>query len=737
MVCYFSHPGVQKSLDSAGSSNGLGVNSISSHSTPVSSSPHPAESSSHARTPNQPRDFHFPAVIINGKRRQFQSTWFDTWTWLEWSQEKERAVCHPCTMIQYLGQMKFSKNADPAFTETGFMNWKKASQKFSEHEQSRAHKEAVVKWQAHVKTTDVSVMINNERQREQMENRSMLMKVIECLKWLGRQGLAIRGHSEDSGNLVELLKLRCLDSPALAAWLRKKTKWLSHDIQNEILEIFARHIVSQISADIRGCRWFSLIVDETTDISRKEQVSICLRYVDSAFTVHESFVGFFETESTTAEHLLHVIEDVLLRLQLAIENCRGQCYDGASNMSGCFTGVQARILSQNPKALYVHCCSHSLNLALQDSSRAVAVIRDTLYYVQQLNDVIRASAKRFAMFENIRKSFQCENDGNAKGSTSLRSLCPTRWSVRTSSMSAVVSNYKAIVTCLEHISVNDRSETGSKAAGLLTTVRKFHFLFGLLLGISVFGPAEQLSLLLQNPSISSTAAQTAAGTLSSKFHSMRSDDSFNDFWNNTLQKGKSLEAAEPVLPRLQRKPKRVDDGAEGVVFATPKDWYRSVYFQFLDCIIAAVSSRFNQPCFSLYTTTESLIVDSANGLQLNEKNFDVVIQHNTDDIAGLRLRTQLAMLHEVFREKNQVKNMEDVVEGLLQLGDARHLYSEVNKLPQLLLTVPASRATAERSFSTLRHLKNFVRSTMRAERLNNLTVLHYIRTDWMRWTTTQ
>ena len=141
-----------------------------------------------------------------------------------------------------------------------------------------------------------------------------------------------------------------------------------------------------------------------------------------------------------------------------------------------------------------------------------------------------------------------------------------------------------------------------------------------------------------------------------------------------------------------------------------------MYFPFLDCIIAAVSSKFNQPCFSLYTTTESLIVDSANGLQLNEKNFDVVIEHYTDDTAGLRLRTQLAMLHEVFREKHQVKNMEDVVEGLLQLGDARHLYSEVNKVLQLLLTVPASSATAERRFSTLRRLKNFVRSTMGAER---------------------
>ena len=77
----------------------------------------------------------------------------------------------------------------------------------------------------------------------------------------------------------------------------------------------------------RSSRWYSLIVDETSDTSRKEQVSICLRYVNSCFNANEAFVGFFETDSTTSETLFRVIKDVLMRLQLNINDCRGQCYD--------------------------------------------------------------------------------------------------------------------------------------------------------------------------------------------------------------------------------------------------------------------------------------------------------------------------------------------------------------------------------------------------------------------------
>jgi hypothetical protein len=226
----------------------------------------------------------------------------------------------------------------------------------------------------------------------------------------------------------------------------------------------AHDVLRNIVADIHEAGWYSLIVDETTDVSVKEQVSLCLRYVNHDFNVFEDFAGFYETAHTDAKTLVEVKEDVLLRLGLSLDNCRGQCYDGASNMSGRHSGVQARILQKCEKALYVHCCVHSLNLALQDATRSIPMIRDVLDYVKELSTIIRASAKRYALFEKLRKRLQLTeaNEGETMLSTTLRPLCPTRWTVRATSMRSVVDNYDAILATLESKCNSDSGECGSK-----------------------------------------------------------------------------------------------------------------------------------------------------------------------------------------------------------------------------------------------------------------------------------
>jgi len=153
---------------------------------------------------------------------------------------------------------------------------------------------------------------------ENEEAAVAVRKIIESVQFLARQGLAIQGLESDSGNLMELLRLRSEDVPELAQWLKRKITWTSHDIQNEILEIMAHSIQRDIASDIRDAVWFSLIVDETTDISVKEQVSICLRHVSNLFEVHEDFIGFYETSLTDASTLVAIIEDVLLRLNLPL-----------------------------------------------------------------------------------------------------------------------------------------------------------------------------------------------------------------------------------------------------------------------------------------------------------------------------------------------------------------------------------------------------------------------------------
>ena len=76
--------------------------------------------------------------------------------------------------------------------------------------------------------------------------------------------------------------------------------------------------------------FYSIMVDETNDKANKEQVVLVFRWVDDALSAHEEFVGLFLTDSIASKALVAVMKDVLLRMNLRIEHCRGQCYNGAT-----------------------------------------------------------------------------------------------------------------------------------------------------------------------------------------------------------------------------------------------------------------------------------------------------------------------------------------------------------------------------------------------------------------------
>ena len=86
--------------------------------------------------------------------------------------------------------------------------------------------------------------------------------------------------------------------------------------------------------------------------------------------VHEDFIGLYSIDNTESQTLVKVIKDVLLRMNLSVQNIRGQCYDGASVMKGHRAGVAKVISDLEPRAVYTHCYGHSLNLAVCDSVRA-------------------------------------------------------------------------------------------------------------------------------------------------------------------------------------------------------------------------------------------------------------------------------------------------------------------------------------------------------------------------------
>ncbi|KAJ8886710.1 hypothetical protein PR048_012922 [Dryococelus australis] len=80
-------------------------------------------------------------------------------------------------------------------------------------------------------------------------------------------------------------------------------------------------------------------------------------------------------DSTNAESIEKAVLDVLIHLQLDIKSCRGKGYDRTSNMSCKYSGFAARIMEKEPKAIYVHCATHNLQLILQDVSTFFDTVR--------------------------------------------------------------------------------------------------------------------------------------------------------------------------------------------------------------------------------------------------------------------------------------------------------------------------------------------------------------------------
>ena len=177
----------------------------------------------------------------------------------------------------------------------GSSNWKLATSVFRQHELSNCHKEAVQKIITLPATTlDVGEMLSKAHALEKSENRQVLLTILSNLRFLARQACAIRGDgNEHDSNFIQLFKLRGEDNPMIYEWMLKRTdKCTSHDMQNDMLKAMAHKILRNINFRLHSASFFTIMADETTDASNKEQVVIVFRYVDNNdFSVEEEFLG--------------------------------------------------------------------------------------------------------------------------------------------------------------------------------------------------------------------------------------------------------------------------------------------------------------------------------------------------------------------------------------------------------------------------------------------------------------
>ena len=194
-------------------------------------------------------------------------------------------------------------------------------------EACQSHRACLAKFQAMAKGNSVLHQVNEQHFKGRKTATECLLRIFSTAKFLARQGLPFRGHKNSHSNFQQLLKLRTEDSADLQHWLEKKTTWTSHDIQNEILERMANCILRSVADEVRQRKLFAVLVDETADISSREQLCITVRTVSEDLEAEEMVLGLYALDKCDAQTITDSILDVFRRLDLSVQDLRGQCYD--------------------------------------------------------------------------------------------------------------------------------------------------------------------------------------------------------------------------------------------------------------------------------------------------------------------------------------------------------------------------------------------------------------------------
>ncbi|XP_022848801.1 zinc finger MYM-type protein 1-like [Olea europaea var. sylvestris] len=678
--------------------------------------------------PCQPQNHDFPKRQFGVTIRRFNHSWFKEFgSWLEYSVEKDAAYCLYC----YLFRTSSGKQGrGESFVGEGFTYWKDKKRLHthvglhdSAHNQARIKCEVLMNQEQHIQSVFY-------KQSEQARNAyvTCLNASIDCVRVLLRQGHSFRGHdeSEDSSNpgnfLVQLQFLAAHNEAINAVTLGNapyNCKLTSPDVQKDIVNACAIETINVIIKDV-GDSLFSILVDESCDVSMKEQMSIVLRYVDNSGHVNERFIGIEHVTSTTALSLKTAIDKVFSRYNLSMSRLRGQGYDGASNMQGKFNGLKTLILKESPCAFYIHCFAHQLQLALVAVAKKNIPITNFFRVVGNVINTVGASSKRCDLFREKQLDFIVEalekgeilSGRGLNQETTLQRSGDTRWSSHYNSLVSLLAMFSSVLDVLAVI-VEDEScscDQRSDATNLLELIQRFDFAFNLQLMRSVLAMSNELSKALQRKDQDIVNAMQLVRLCKRRLQIMR-DEGWDSFFEEVCsfcqQHYIHVPNMDDMFVRLAIRGRPQRNSPE----ITNLHHYRvDLFYSVIDLQFQELNDRFSE------VNTELLLCVACLCPQDSFSSFDKksliklaeLYLLDFSAVDGIVLSDQLETYILDMRSNKEFEGLNglgDLAEKLV-LTKKDKVYPLVYRLLTLALILPVATATVERVFSAMNIVKN-------------------------------
>lgn len=298
---------------------------------------------------------------------------------------------------------------------------------------------------------------------------------------------------------------------------------------------------------------FAVIIDTTTDISKMEQFTFVVRFVNDEGIVEERLIALEIATDATGNGMFQLFSKICEKHGLDWKNnLYAQAYDGAAAMQGQYSGLRT-LIQQCPRAKYIWCCAHVIILVIVDMCDSCLDTSNFFGEIQALVEYFGAR-KRTACFVNHQKLLY-----PGQACRRLKYLSSTRWISHDRAIDVIYEKYTAIVESLEELTLSNDRTTSSQAISQLKNVTYFKFILMMIFMKKIFKITTPVSVYMQSPKLDFIEAMNLVDSAQKRLEELRNDHKYNELIDEVKQFviHEKLEEQDFQVVRNRRK-KRMD-----------------------------------------------------------------------------------------------------------------------------------------------------------------------------------
>ncbi len=649
------------------------------------------------------------------KNLKFNPKWKDKWCWIDYL-PNDGMYCSICKRFG-----KPPPSARGAWVSKPVANWVKATELLRQHERSEWHLAAVeVKALASVAQTsgDIIERMSVISDEERKKNRSLIKILLRSLHYL------VINHSPHTtmfdgiiqlqiDNGIEQLESHKQSSPSNATYLSKFST-------AEFLKSISFHIEDNILVRFKSSQFYSIMADESTDISSKEELAICGRWLEDGKAV-EGFLGLVHVHEVNAEALTKYLLAFLHDKGISLQKIRGLGFDGTNTMSGERSGVQKRMRSLVPSALYIHCHCHKLQLAAVYSANEHNEVKRVLGTLLTMWKCFHYSPKKAEKLAEIEAVLNTPEIKVTKPSD-------TRWLARERCVRAVRQVLPALVKTLKEI----HAESGdAEVYGLSVLLCTYKFVACLYMLCDVLHTVAKLQGGLQSKDLDLSVVPVMVQTTTGRLRELKDNPS-----SSTWFKDHSLVFSDPAqLGELDIEITEFDK----------ETFIQTVYKPYIQSVIDHITSRMrSSDVFSAYSIfnprhlpeeEKNLSTYGSEELELltnyygkpQTVSFQCTTGTSVPDVNPEQTEAEWKIFRRMMFTKFKNSTAKEVINALVSNTTLGSAFPNLVTLATIVSILPVTTATVERSFSNMKLVKTRLRNQLSDNTLDQAMIESVLR----------